>query len=182
MIPSILSLRARSSSSVSALALVGALGIQSALGCSDQEGCSAVGCLAPLEARLTSDEILEDGDYRVDVTLDGETVSCEFVVPNDPVGKVCIESGQFIVTYVETGFGVSLEVAAERVALLVDRDGATLADIDYEPEYRQTGPDNPECGPHCAKAADLELSLSPNARLRGRCGLQSLDSNQGPGG
>jgi hypothetical protein len=110
---------------------------------------------------LTSDEALSDGDYRVDVTLDGETVSCEFVVPDDPVGKFCFESGQFIVTYVETGFVVSLEVAAERVALLVDQDGATLADIDYEPEYRQTGPDNPECGPHCAKATDLELTLSP---------------------
>ena len=161
MNPSIIALRARRSSSVSVLALVGALAIQSTFGCSEEEGCGAVGCPAPLEAQLESDEVLSDGGYRVDVTLDGQTVSCEFVVPNDPPGKVCIESGQFIVTYVETGFVVSLEVAAERVAFLVDRDGATLADIDYEPEYRPTGPDTSECGPHCVRAADLELALSP---------------------
>jgi hypothetical protein len=105
--------------------------------------------------------MLADGDYRVDVTLDGETVSCDFVVPDDRPGRVCLESGRFLVAYVETGFVVTLDVAAERVAIHVERDGVELADIDYEPEYRPTEPNNPECGPRCANAEDLELTLSP---------------------
>jgi hypothetical protein len=161
-------------------AALGAYALVNAAACSSQQ-CTEIGCSSGVELRVAPEgNVWQRGSYSVQVSLDGDTSTCDFSIPEDlpERGSVTsLECGMLqqlaACTEVRQGDGVShscepipdqyeltLDAFAEpaNLSLTLRRDGNVLLSHEETLSYRDTFPNGPECGSRCRRAS-LDLSF-----------------------
>ncbi|MEZ4381251.1 MAG: hypothetical protein R3A79_07870 [Nannocystaceae bacterium] len=142
--------------------LVLALGV--GLGCTRSEPaqvCTQIGCMSGLRIGLEPSAAMPAGAYTFDVELDGVTTTCEGALPlkaceagpsvTCSTDAVVIEASGCAMGPEHQSFsGVLLDGQhPQRVKLTIRRDGATIGEADFTPEYVRTTPNGPDCPPVC---------------------------------
>jgi hypothetical protein len=137
---------------------------------SEDEGaraCTQIGCTDGVHVSVLTGG-LEDGDYTLHVTLDGDAYDCTLSVPADLprpgsghrlscspellnshvtsrsscVAATCPPNGPLELAFTPVGF-------PENVAVRLERDGETVAEGERSVEYYQIFPNGPECDGGC---------------------------------
>jgi hypothetical protein len=137
--------------------------------------CTAIGCTDGVHVSVLTGG-LEDGDYTLRVTLDGQAYECKLSVPGDlPApgtgqgfdcspelrdalvmsrsscddAATCPPAGPLSLSFTPTGF-------PESVVVRLERDGETVAEGERSVEYHQIFPNGPDCDGGC-KLAGVEF-------------------------
>ncbi len=139
-----------------------------------QRVCTAIGCTDGVHVGVLIGE-LEDGDYTLQVTLDGAAYECTLSAPDGlPApgtghalscspelqhalvisrssceGADCPPNGPVELSFTPVGFPENIDLRLERGGELVAEDQAGI-------EYSQIFPNGPECDDGC-KAAGIEF-------------------------
>ncbi|MFW5739719.1 MAG: hypothetical protein ACOC1F_05075 [Myxococcota bacterium] len=124
--------------------------------------CTEIGCTDGLHIDLRAAD-WEPGAYRFVVDADGRTTTCAGSLPLRPCDAgsslrcdgddVLIgESGCALPAH-EQGFSdMELPAGPAAVRIIIEHDGAVLADAKLSPEYQRTQPNGPGCPPVCNQA------------------------------
>jgi hypothetical protein len=120
--------------------------VTSIAACSGNKTCTLIGCGQALELNLSQE--LPPGAYTVDITTNGKTSRCDFVLGEDP--EVSCDEVQATLTsdklYVYPALS-QLEVEMK------DVDGNVLAAQSYVPDYEESYPNGEGCSV-CLNASD----------------------------
>ncbi len=144
-------------------------------GCGDvlDEGrsCTAIGCADGFSITALANEGLPDGDYELQLMLDGTAVTCAHpALVASPQGtgtcnasnvrsNLVIHNGGVAGTGAPNGFLIDIVDTPSLVVLRVLHAGELIAEGSYEPAYQTFMPNGPECGPTCTSAPYEELRL-----------------------
>ena len=120
-----------------------------------------------------TDGLWPPGLYRVDVTADGVSGSCEVTLPQPPcrtpsstcVGQRSWSLGEAACALPASQQSISwvsfVDTAPAKVEVAVSRDGRQLASRSFTPGYNTSQPNGPDCEPTCKLAAPVTLQLRP---------------------
>lgn len=136
--------------------------------------CTTAGCVTGFAVDLQpTDNIWRPGRYRVDVTADGVSGSCEVTLPPAPCGTTSTTcTGQRNWGVGESGCALPSDqhsinrvafsgTTPATVAVVVSRDGRQLASQTFTPTYVTSQPNGPDCEPTCRTAPTATLALQP---------------------
>ncbi|WP_437534449.1 hypothetical protein WME79_09845 [Sorangium sp. So ce726] len=149
-------------------------------GCLTKE-CTAVGCNDGFSiTAATADKSWTAGEYTLELTVDGNAVSCAYSWTNTPdvggsgVFVQCSPTVRVSINAVtictETRHGdavsqscipapgqftqlLAIDGTPARVDVVVRRDGALLGEQSFTPAYRTSYPNGEDCGPACRQDA-----------------------------
>lgn len=139
-----------------------------------QHECTEIGCTDGVHVGVLLAELV-DGEYTLQVTLDGDAYECTLLVPDGlPAqgmghalncsqelqqalvisrsscqGSDCPPNGPVELSFTPVGF-------PESIALRLERDGELVAEDQAGIEYSQIYPNGPECDGGC-RAAGVEF-------------------------
>ncbi len=132
--------------------------------------CTEIGCENGLEIQFVR-SAWPDGEYRIQVDVDGAMTSCTGTLPLKPCdagasfactgapGVQLSESGCALPAQSHALSGLSLDTTtASRVTLTIEHAGALIGTTTLEPEFRQVRPNGPDCAPVCTNAG-MRLKL-----------------------
>lgn len=169
-----------------AAALVAGLAtIAAASGCVTAE-CTAIGCADSFSiTTATADNSWAAGEYALDLSMDGNEVSCAYSWTNTPQpggGGVFVQCGPTVTVSIdpstrctETSDGdsvsqfctpipgqfkqlLTIQGTPARVDVVVRRDGAVVGERSFTPKYQISYPNGEGCGPACrGDTQDWEL-------------------------
>ncbi|MGK4007340.1 hypothetical protein WMF31_32260 [Sorangium sp. So ce1036] len=160
-----------------AAALVVGLAMTAAMsGCAAKQ-CTGMGCVDSFTiAAVTADKSWPAGEYTLELTVDGDEVSCAYGWTNTPQpggGGVFVQCSPTVMvsvnpvtTCTETRDGDSVSQSCTpvpgqftqllaihgtpaRVDVVARRDGAVLGERSFTPEYRTSYPNGEGCAPAC---------------------------------
>ncbi len=136
----------------------------------DAQACTNIGCINGFHVALQSDA-WPAGAYRVRVTADDKTVTCEGNLPLkacdqgnslkcDGAGVLIGESGCALPAEQHSLSDLHLEGTPKQVRVSVEYNGIAIAQADFTPDYQVTRPNGPNCEPECTQAsATLRVGL-----------------------
>jgi hypothetical protein len=169
-----------------ATALAGGLAtIAVVSGCVTKE-CTEIGCADGFSiAAATADKSWAAGEYALELSVDGNAVSCAYSWTNTPQaggGGMFVQCSPTVTVWIEpvtrcmeTSHGdavsqsctpisgqftqrVTIDGTPDRVDVVVRRDGAVLGERSFTPEYKTSYPNGEGCGPACrGDAQEWEL-------------------------
>lgn len=125
--------------------------------CSSDEGksCNEAGCPQGLDVRVMETTA---GAYTFEVVVDGERTTCSLTLPATDLAGSCPPGGG---VYLGGGPGVGISIGrtdARSVTVRVTRDGVTIRDASFAPEYVVSpGPNGPGCPPEECRYATYTL-------------------------
>jgi hypothetical protein len=140
----------------------------------EESDCTAAGCNDGFAVYLVADEPLREGIYDIEMTMDGDPVTCQIVLPGGSFGAApaCSDSVRLRVSASIHNNGaapdhdapnaiiVDMFVAAAVSELKVSHDEAPLFEQTYRPTYQTVAPNGPECGPVCDWAPSQQGTLT----------------------
>lgn len=143
----------------SGLLAVVALAVVVACSGDDEQDCNDAGCPQGVEIGFVE---FRAGAYRIEVDVDGETSTCTLALPASDLTGACSSAGVYLTgsTSVAPGIGgIALSrTDARRSRVRVARDGATIRDASFTPEYSVSpGPNGPGCAPEECRYATFTL-------------------------
>ena len=124
-------------------------------------GCTQIGCASGLTVQF-SRPLREAGAYTVTLDLDGESVSCQSILPFASCSgvsacsssKVILEqSGCALPSTAHEIVGLRVTSTAKMVSLRIERDGSEIASQDITPRYVRSAPNGEGCEPICEQAS-----------------------------
>jgi|SRR4029079_1084859 len=151
-----------------------------AVGCdsssSGPKACTLIGCADSFTASVQrADGSIPDGAHRIEIVADGKTLHCSFTLPlagtAQPTcdaglgvtvvpGQICIQTGGGSGSsatcnvlpgkFVET---ITLQGTPGQVHVWQYVDDASILDAAVAPQYEDSRPNGPECGPVCRQAS-----------------------------
>ncbi|MGK3959436.1 hypothetical protein WMF01_02550 [Sorangium sp. So ce1667] len=169
-----------------AVALVAGLAtIAAAYGCLPLD-CTEVGCDDSFSIiTTTADKSWAAGEYALELSVDGDEVSCSYTWTNTPLpggGGMFVQCSPTVMVSIDTfgrctelsdgdsvsqsctpipgqfAQGITVQGTPARVDVVVRRDGELIAERSFTPEYQASYPNGEECGPECrGDAQDWEL-------------------------
>ncbi|WP_437753566.1 hypothetical protein [Sorangium sp. So ce1389] len=169
-----------------AVALVTGLAtIAAAYGCLPLN-CTEVGCDDSFSIiTTTADKSWAEGEYALELSVDGDEVSCSYTWTNTPQaggGGMFVQCSPSIIVSINTFMqctetsdgdsvsqsctpipgklaqGIKIQGTPARVDVVVRRDGAVVGERSFTPEYQTSYPNGEACGPECrGDAQDWEL-------------------------
>src|SRR6478752_6247989 len=141
-----------------------------ATGCDANSDCTEIGCTSRVSVSAAPGSgIWQAGNYGLDVSLDGEAVHCEFLLPDALPAEgldSLIDCGDVVrasfVSRDDCSGGCSLTdeydlqllffKLPEKVDVKLTRDGESVLDESRAIEYHEVFPNGPECGGTCQQA------------------------------
>ncbi|KYF78657.1 hypothetical protein BE17_08245 [Sorangium cellulosum] len=156
-----------------------------AYGCMPLE-CSEVGCDDSFSIiTTTADKSWAAGEYALELSVDGEQVSCSYTWTNMPQtggGGMFVACSPTVTVSIDTfrrctetsdgdsvsqsctpipgqlAQGIKIQGTPARVDVVVRRDGAVVGERSFTPEYQSSYPNGEACGPECrGDAQDWKL-------------------------
>ncbi|WP_438005021.1 hypothetical protein WME89_40730 [Sorangium sp. So ce321] len=160
-----------------AIALVTGLAtIAAAYGCITRE-CTEIGCLDSFSIiTTTADKSWAAGEYALELSVDGDEVSCSYTWTNTPQaggGGVFVQCSPTVTVSIDAATrctetsdddsvsqsctpipgqfaqGITIHGTPARVDVMVRRDGELVGKRSFTPEYRTSYPNGEACGPAC---------------------------------
>ena len=132
------------------LLVLGMALVVTGVACDGSRSCTDVGCESglTLNVRLASGS-WADGDY----VLDAGAERCSFRIPRDLpiVGATTtpICRGGTRVLLGTSGLQLALASTPKTFAIALSRDGSSILSEDATPNYDESTPNGPDCGPVC---------------------------------
>lgn len=134
------------------------------------DGCTEIGCQDGLIVRVTPMEAWPHGEYRFDIEVDGEAISCTGSLPLpecgtsghtcDGTGLVLTESGCALDPSQHAFGDIMFSSTPSSVSIDVELDEQAVGSGSWTPEYQTVQPNGPDCEPTCTNAAvDLPLTF-----------------------
>ncbi|WP_437737711.1 hypothetical protein [Sorangium sp. So ce1335] len=159
--------------------------LAAASGCIKQQ-CTELGCNDSFTiTAATADKRWAAGEYALDLSVDGNQVSCAYTWTNTPQaggGGVFVQCSPTVAVSIEpvtrcreTSNGgavsqfcnpipgqftqrITVHGTPARVVVVVRRDGAVVGEQGFTPAYQRSYPNGEACGPGCRQdAQDWEL-------------------------
>jgi hypothetical protein len=137
--------------------------LASAAACSavtDRRSCTALGCQDGLQIDFQA-STWPQGAYRFDVDADGRSTVCACALPLSPsgpnggcndAGVLLGQSGSMLPAAQQSLTGLIFHSHPKKVRIVASRDGVSLADRTFDPQYQKLQPNGPECEPTCSSA------------------------------
>ena len=144
------------------------LGLFVGASCGSDDKCSREGCHDQFLVNFEHEE-WADGAYEIHVTIDGDPVDCEFVLPfGDRAPMVCPDDGGVVFwAYRENSSspylprGIIVIGEPDEVSVSVSLGGETLASESFEVGDDRRYPNGPDCDNGCLdEQDDLEFDAS----------------------
>lgn len=130
--------------------LLGMALVVTGVACDSSQSCTDIGC----ESSLTLDVRLASGSWTDgDYVLGAGAERCSFSVPRDlpKVGATTtpICSAGTRVLLGASGLQLALASTPKTFAIALSRDGSSILSEDATPNYDESTPNGPDCGPVC---------------------------------
>ncbi len=149
--------------------------------CSIGHSCSEIGCVNGVDVRIAPDgNVWQDGDYVVELSLEGAVSSCAFSIPEDLPARgqdTSLDCGYLsqlaacrevrtsdaisqVCEPIEGEYELRLTAWSEpsSLELTLTRDGDVVLEHSKKLVYRESTPNGPECAPVCRNAS-VELTF-----------------------
>ncbi|MCB9610043.1 MAG: hypothetical protein H6716_25885 [Polyangiaceae bacterium] len=116
--------------------------------------CSLIGCEDALQIRLDALR-WGAGEYTFKFDVDGASSECNASVPW-ACSQDCAAPGIAFYGCTEGKAieGVRISGSPKRVSLTIQRDGTSVANKVFEPDYQHVQPNGPQCEPICHQATE----------------------------
>src|SRR5688572_12069560 len=130
--------------------------------------CTLVGCLNGFEVKFEKATAWQSGSYRVRLWEDGqETADCTAVVPEASDGRdIGDDCPRDTLGFIGDGdgsppsiWGAHVWATAELIELEIADGEQQLGRAEFSPEWRESRPNGPLCGPVCISARRETLVL-----------------------
>lgn len=132
------------------------------LACDTQGGdgaCTLIGCVNGVTIEFT---LREAGSYVVTVDAGGQKTTCmatlplsgaDTVSPCDREGVILTRSGSALPAAQQSLGGLFVsDTTASSITVKITRDGATVREQTFTPQYSTSRPNGPNCDPVCTQA------------------------------
>lgn len=130
------------------------------------QACTRIGCVNGLNMRLPANMEWLPGSYVFTATTEAGVMRCSGDLPLPPCGE---DDGSLRCTddrlrVMESGcalpadahsFGpiIQIEGSPTHIRLMVTRNGTTIVDQSFAPQYKTSRPNGPQCDPVCHSAS-----------------------------
>jgi hypothetical protein len=130
--------------------------------------CTEVGCMDGLSFYFEPN-ITYPGNYLFTFTFKDISLSCEFSLYKDTKNEKCYGSRIDVMSHDSTQDkrlrvieSISIEqYIPKTINVRIDREGTTILDSKYTPEYRAFSPNQEGCGPFCS-SGNQKITISNN--------------------